>query len=88
MRGGSEEKLGGPGLDGPDEADQAGGPLVPAKAIGPASDINLAAVAPYRASVREGTPLSERKLAEAFGTTSWRWARNRMAEARQSPVPA
>jgi hypothetical protein len=32
--------------------------------------------------------LSERKLAGQFGKTSRRWARNRMAEARQSPVPA
>jgi len=46
-----------------------------------------AAVAAYRASVRQGTPLSERKLGGMFGK-SRRWARSRMAEARQSPVPA
>jgi len=28
-----------------------------------------------------GQPLSERKLAAMFGTTSRRWARHRMAEA-------
>jgi hypothetical protein len=44
-------------------------------------DINVAAVAAYRASVNIGKPLSERKLAAMFGKTSRRWARNRMAEA-------
>jgi hypothetical protein len=38
-------------------------------------------VAAYRASIAEGEPLSERKLAAMFGKTSRRWARNRMAEA-------
>lgn len=38
----------------------------------------------YRASVDKGKPLSERKLAAMFGRTSRRWARNRMAEARES----
>jgi len=52
------------------------------------SDVNAAAVAAYCASVRTGEPLSERKLASMFGKTSRRWARNRMAEARQSPSPA
>ena len=52
------------------------------------SDVNAAAVAAYRASLRAGTPLSERKLAGQFGKTSRRWARNRMAEARQSAAPA
>ncbi len=45
------------------------------------NDINQAAVAAYRASVEEGKPLSERKLAAMFGKTSRRWARNRMGEA-------
>ena len=49
----------------------------------PAGDVNAAAVAAYRASIREGKPLSERKLAASFGKTSRRWARARMAEARQ-----
>ena len=40
----------------------------------------------YRISVRTGQPLSERKLAGMFGKTSWRWARNRIAEARESPT--
>jgi hypothetical protein len=35
-----------------------------------------------------GRPLSERKLAGMFGKTSRRWARSRMAEARQSLTPA
>jgi len=52
----------------------------------PAGDVNAAAVAAYRASIREGKPLSERKLAAAFGRTSRRWARKRMAEARQGPT--
>ena len=72
------------GCDVPDRADHAGGSQMP----GAVSSINVAAVAAYRASVLEGKPLSERRLAEAFGTTSRRWARNRMAEARQSPLPA
>jgi hypothetical protein len=33
-----------------------------------------------------GRALSERKLAGQFGKTSRRWARNRMAEALQSPA--
>jgi hypothetical protein len=46
---------------------------------------NYAAVAAYRLSVKAGNPLSERKLAQMFGRTSRRWARARIAEARQSP---
>jgi hypothetical protein len=45
-------------------------------------------VAAYRTSVQGGQPISERKLAEMFGKTSRRWARSRMAEARQSLAPA
>jgi len=52
------------------------------------SDVNAAAVAAYRTSVQAGKPLSERKLAGQFGKTSRRWARNRMADAQQSPTPA
>ena len=52
------------------------------------SETIAAAVAAYRASLRTGRPLSERKLAGMFGKTSRRWARSRMAEARQSLVPA
>ncbi len=65
-----------------------GGPAAPgpASATAPAGDIDAAAVTVYRASLREGKPLSERKLAQAFGKTSRRWARNRMAEAKQEPV--
>jgi hypothetical protein len=51
-------------------------------------DIKVAAVAAYRASLESGKPLSARKLAAMFGKTSRRWARNRIAEARQVPVPA
>jgi Protein of unknown function (DUF2637) len=47
-------------------------------------DINVAAVAAYRASIHTGKPLSERRLAAMFGKTSRRWARSRMAEARQA----
>lgn len=94
----------GPAQDGPDHADQANGPVQSApdrtdrgdrvgstgsvNVSAPVRDIDAAAVAAYRASLREGSPLSERKLAEAFGRTSRRWARNRMAEARQNTVPA
>jgi hypothetical protein len=46
---------------------------------------NDAAVAAYRLSVKAGNPLSERKIAGKFGRTSRRWARARIAEARQSP---
>jgi hypothetical protein len=46
---------------------------------------NFAAVAAYRLSAQAGNPLSERKLAQMFGRTSRRWARARIAEARQSP---
>jgi hypothetical protein len=42
-------------------------------------------VAAYRLSVKAGNPLSERKLAQMFGRTSRRWARARIADARQSP---
>ena len=45
---------------------------------------NDAAVAAYRLSVQVGNPFSERKLAQTFGRTSRRWARARIAEARQS----
>jgi hypothetical protein len=45
---------------------------------------NYAAVAAYRLSVRAGNPLSERKLAQMFERTTRRWARARIAEARQS----
>jgi hypothetical protein len=92
------------GSDRVDRADQAGGPVWnapdhmdradrvgspgPANAAGRVSDIDAAAVAAYRASLRQGRPLSERKLAEAFGRTSRRWARNRIAEAQHGPVPA
>jgi hypothetical protein len=92
----------GPGSTGPEQANQMGksGCAVPDQAhhadgsarldragelIG---SLNIAAVAAYRASVAEGKPLSERKLAEAFGTTSRRWARHRMAEARQTELLA
>jgi hypothetical protein len=53
-----------------------------------ATNIDAAAVAAYCASVRAGKPLSERKLAGLFGKTSRRWARSRIAEARNTPLPA
>ena len=53
-----------------------------------AGAVNDAAVAAYRLSVQAGNPLSERRLAQIFGRTSRRWARARIAEARQaSPRP-
>ena len=50
-----------------------------------AEAINDAAVAAYRLSVQAGNPLSERRLAQIFGRTSRRWARARIADARQAP---
>ena len=50
-----------------------------------ASAVNDAAVAAYRLSVQAGNPLSERRLARMSGRTSRRWARARMADARQAP---
>ena len=47
--------------------------------------VNAEAVAAYRLSVQAGSPLSERRLAQMFGRTSRRWARARIAEARQLP---
>jgi hypothetical protein len=71
-------------------AGQAAGPS-PAPAGGQAreaSAVNDAAVAAYRLSVQAGNPLSERRLAQMFGRTSRRWARARIADARQaSPLP-
>ena len=49
-----------------------------------ASAVNDAAVAAYRLSVQAGNPLSERRLARMFGCTSRRWARARIADARQA----
>jgi Protein of unknown function (DUF2637) len=49
--------------------------------------LNDAAVAAYRLSVQAGNPLSERRLAQMFGRTSRRWARARIAEARQESPP-
>ena len=69
-------------------ADQSSCSPGPVTAASPDDDINAAAVAAYRSSLQTGRPLSERKLAGQFGKTSRRWARNRMAEARQSPAPA
>jgi hypothetical protein len=42
-------------------------------------------VAAYRLSAQAGNPLSERKLAQVFRSTSRRWARARIAEARRVP---
>jgi hypothetical protein len=94
----------GPGGTGPDQAsqaDQVRGPERttdhpdqerpvpgPEDITSPAVDIDVAAVTAYRDNLRAGEPLSERKLAEMFGQTSRRWARNRMSEARQSPAAA
>lgn len=74
-----------PGARGPREPAglAASGPAV---ATGAGRDIDAAAVAAYRGSMEEGKPLSERKLAAAFGKTSRRWARNRIAEAQQGLV--
>ncbi len=76
-----------PGPDQADHPDQAADHLgAPADQI-PGRDVIAAAVSAYSSSVQKGEPLSERKLAGMFGK-SRRWARSRMAEARQSPRPA
>jgi hypothetical protein len=69
-------------------ADQRSGSPGLVTAASPDGGINAAAVAAYRTSLQAGRPLSERKLARQFGKTSRRWARNRMAEAQQSPALA
>lgn len=73
------------------EGQPAGHPAIPACAqhgdgVPEAGVENFAAVAAYRLSAHAGNPLSERKLAQMFGRTSRRWARARIAEARQSPA--
>jgi hypothetical protein len=79
---------GGPDRDGLFPAGQPAdhSPVVDGLAAGSEPDdqsIASAAVAAYRASVADGKPLSERKLAEMFGKTSRRWARSRIDEARR-----
>jgi hypothetical protein len=64
-------------------------PAIPARAqrddeVPEASTVNDAAVAAYALSVQAGNPLSERRLAQMFGRTSRRWARARIADARQA----
>jgi hypothetical protein len=71
-----------------DHADQVRGSLHEPGAGTGEIDTQAAAVAAYRASIKDGQPLSERKLAARFGKTSRRWARNRMAEARESAIAA
>jgi hypothetical protein len=79
-------------VDHPDHAtpaaEQIPGYLFAAHDANGANNIDAVAVAAYRASVRAGKPLSERKLAGMFGKTSPRWARSRIAEAQNSPLPA
>jgi len=88
-RGPAADQRSGPGDDVvPDHADQIAAGSGQAGTGRDESETIAAAVAAYRASLRTGRPLSERKLAGMFGKTSRRWARNRMAEARQSVVPA
>lgn|GEM_PF-4857019 len=72
----------------PDPADQIRADSGRAGTAPDESETSAAAVAAYRASLQMGRPLSERKLAGMFGKTSRRWARSRMAEARQSLTPA
>ena len=72
----------------PDPADQIRADSGRAGTAPDESETSAAAVDAYRASLQMGRPLSERKLAGMFGKTSRRWARSRMAEARQSLTPA
>ena len=90
-----DDRLGGSGRDmsdpSPRPAGQAAGQsAIPASGrrddeVPKAGAINDAAVAAYRLSVQAGNPLSERRLAQMFGHTSRRWARARIADARQAP---
>ena len=85
--GGSERHGSGPARRPAGQA--AGLPAVPANEqrddeVPEASAVNDAAVAAYRLSVQAGNPLSERRLAQMFGRTSRRWARARIADARQT----
>jgi hypothetical protein len=71
----------------PDHVNQAGRWSLdrPSPRRQPATSMPLRSPPTAPASGKESR-LSERKLAEAFGKTSRRWARNRMAEAKQEPV--
>ena len=91
------DRPGGSGRHGSDPARRPAGqaarlPAIPASEqrddeVPEASAVNDAAVAAYRLSVQAGNPLSERRLAQMFGRTSRRWARARIADARQaSPI--
>jgi len=89
------EHPGGPGLETSDSTRRPAGQAAEQSAIpsrGQRDDevpevsaVNDAAVAAYGLSVQAGNPLSERRLAQMFGHTSRRWARARMADARQAP---
>jgi hypothetical protein len=90
-RGPTADQESGPGQGtAPDHADQDTDQILAGSGqVGTARDESqtiAAAVAAYRASLQTGRPLSERELAGMFGGTSRRWARSRMAEARQ-PEP-
>ena len=88
-RGPAADQGSGPGQAAvPDHADQIRAGSGQAGTGRHESETIAAAVAAYRASLRTGKPLSERKLAGMFGKTSRRWARSRMAEARQAPATA
>jgi hypothetical protein len=76
--------------DTPDQTRQPAAPAIPAsghrdQAVPEAGAVDDAAVAAYRLSAQAGNPLSERKLAQMFGSTSRRWARARITEARRVP---
>lgn len=84
------DRIGVPGWPGPDGACQPAGqqeadrsaPEPPVRVGEGEDEVDTAAVAAYRASLKSGKPLSERKLAAMFGKSSRRWARSRMTEAR------
>ena len=85
--GGSERHASDPTRRPAGQADRL--PAIPAneqrdQEVPEASTVNDAAVAAYRLSVQVGNPLSERRLAQMFGRTSRRWARARIADARQA----
>ncbi len=90
---GAADRTSGPGWARPDQAYRSANQEttdwpIAGVAASAGENIDAAAVAAYRASLGTGRPLSERKLAAMFGKTSRRWARHRIAEARQDLVSA
>lgn len=87
-RAGGADQVCGPGNGPADHPDQGRSGSRHVSDVRDENETKAAAVAAYLSSLAAGRPLSERKLAGMFGKTSRRWARSRMAEARQTPMTA